>query len=259
MDYENYYDKKRNGYMVHFPNNKGIDESKILEMFSAYGPVLSMYSNSDTYGLHFVIYENVQDAVECIKAFRNSKDIKILPHKHKIKKISNDNKCRQKKDVDNILVTSEYDDHSSSVISRSSLKHLLHLKQMTKMRFCSSISSEISDQSSRIMDTSFHEDEVLACIHNKERKLNLAQEVIVANIDPSTRISDILYLLENYHPICSSFIMQIPNTEIRFCRTYFATSAEALSVEKKFDKYSLHGKILIVLKPETMTREALSM
>ncbi|KAK1117405.1 hypothetical protein K0M31_016775 [Melipona bicolor] len=83
MEYEKYYDKRANGYVVHFPNNKELSLQEIIEVFSAFGKIVSVNNRGKSNGLCFVRYETVEDAKKCIDGFRNNSSIKILPHKIK--------------------------------------------------------------------------------------------------------------------------------------------------------------------------------
>ncbi|XP_078045733.1 uncharacterized protein LOC144474580 [Augochlora pura] len=254
MNCEKYYDRRHKGYLIHFVNNKGISKTSLMEMLSIYGPIISVSNRGGTEGLHYVTFKNVEDAIKCIQTLIHNKDIKLLPHKNKNTKGITENSKGRRRDFDNISVTSENTDNNGSITSRSSLKPLL--KRVDKMRSNSSLSSEMLDEKSGI---EFHENGVPTSTSNKGRELITAQEVIVANIHPNTKIFDIAYLFEDYHPICITSIMQTPNTELTYCHIYFETFEQALSVEKKFDKYTLHGKSLIVLRPQTMIQEALLM
>ncbi|KAF3422397.1 hypothetical protein E2986_09841 [Frieseomelitta varia] len=99
MEYEKYYDKRANGYVIHFPNNKGLSLQEITKMFSAFGKIVSVNNRGKSNGLCFVRYETVEDAKKCIDGFRNNSSIKILPHKIKTN-IIDINTNIEAKDVD---------------------------------------------------------------------------------------------------------------------------------------------------------------
>lgn len=81
MDYEKYYDRRRDGsYVIHFPNNKGLTMKEVNTIFSSFGKVLSADDRGQPNGLCFVKLETAEDAKQCIEAFKNHKFIKILPH-----------------------------------------------------------------------------------------------------------------------------------------------------------------------------------
>ena len=105
MEYEKYYDKRANGYVVHFPNNKGLSLQEITEMFSTFGKIVSVNDRGKSNGLCFVTYETVEDAKKSIDGFRNNSSIKILPHK-----IKNNNNIKPLIDINtNIKVSKDID------------------------------------------------------------------------------------------------------------------------------------------------------
>ncbi|XP_016910869.1 putative uncharacterized protein DDB_G0292292 [Apis cerana] len=155
--------------------------------------------------------------------------------------------------------------------SISSLRHFLKLKNLRRVVSSTSISSEATNENlNRLEEIPFNETEIpsLVSIDKKYKSPNIkvpssstkvipAQEVIVANIHPNISIHYILHLFEKYNPISVSLMMTAPNTRILYCHVYFKTYEEAYSTMKEFDKYSLHGKYLIVLTSEKLIEEAL--
>ncbi|XP_063984460.1 uncharacterized protein LOC135166276 [Diachasmimorpha longicaudata] len=78
-----------------------------------------------------------------------------------------------------------------------------------------------------------------------------AHEVIVANIDKTCDVGFIMNLFKDYQPALVTSIREHKKT-LRYCHVYFESSQRAQAVEKIFDHIRIHGKELIVLRPETM-------
>ncbi|XP_076646615.1 uncharacterized protein LOC143355572 [Halictus rubicundus] len=279
MNYEHYYDRRNDSYVIHFPNFDGISEDELKKMFSVYGPA-TIKGSGGQFGLYFVRYKNLEDTINCLNGFKGHKSIKILPHKRKV-----NNKSENKNDSNNkrnpgktglinlsnseetIQKQSGYDnvvskidsDCDTSIGSTSSLPQQLKMLQMNKRRSEISISSEIADQTTKTMESTFNEDEIPSLVYRNKKTIVPAQEVIIANIDPSVELKEILTLFKDYHPIATTFIKQVPDSGIRYIHAYFTTVSDALAIEKKFDKYLLREHILIVLRPEMLAKEAFYM
>lgn len=86
-------------------------------------------------------------------------------------------------------------------------------------------------------------------------KIIPANEVIVANINPSLSIHYILHLFDKFNPIAVSSMMLIPKTGISYCYVYYETYNEAYASMKEFDMYQLHGRKLIVLTIKELMKE----
>lgn len=82
-----------------------------------------------------------------------------------------------------------------------------------------------------------------------------AQNVIVANVHEDCSIHYILHLFEKYEPIAVSLMRTIPQVFIRYCHVYFKTPEQALAIEKKYDKFVISGKSLIVLRNHKLIDE----
>lgn len=86
-------------------------------------------------------------------------------------------------------------------------------------------------------------------------KIIPANEVIVANVNPSLSIHYILHLFAKFNPIAVSSMMLIPKTGISYCYVYYETYSEAYATMKEFDMYDLHGRKLIVLTTSELMKE----
>ncbi|XP_076286986.1 uncharacterized protein LOC143212256 [Lasioglossum baleicum] len=284
MDHEKYYDIRGDSYVIHFPNFNGLSTDEVERMFSVYGPM--SVDTKGQYSLCFIRYKNLEDTINCLNGFKNHKSIKILQHKNKTSNSTKKN-CtnkKQKTNVPSLFDTKETDreessnkfqngkqchfndpvdgrdsDHNSSTASISSFAQLLKMKKIIKKRTSSVASSEISDSYSTKMVNSHNEDEIPSLTYNNKKTTVEAQEVIIANIHPDLGVQDILTLFKDYHPICMTFIKQVPDTEIRYCHAYFMSARDALAIEKKFDKYLLREHVLIVLRPQMLIEEAFFM
>ncbi|XP_034948124.1 uncharacterized protein [Chelonus insularis] len=74
-----------------------------------------------------------------------------------------------------------------------------------------------------------------------------AEELIIANIHEDYGTNYILHLLEKYQPIGASFVKVSERYALRYCHVYFTSSQYINEVQKKFDKFELGTKNLIVL------------
>lgn len=281
MDYEKYYYKKGDSYVIHFPNFNGYSSDEVRAMFSVYGNVLSIDNRKGKYGFCFIRYQNLIEVERCLHGFKNSKTIKILPHKHKLKSATTKDDTTNKDQITKIPslcgideVSNKFDrdkqsdlsdwnkggdSDNSSITSWSSLTQMQKLKQLKKGSSNSVVSSETSDNNLMKMVNSLNEDEIPSLTYDNKKTIVQAQEVIVANIHPNIGAQEILTLFKDYHPICVTFIKQVPDTEIRYCHAYFVSAKDALAIEKKFDKYLLSEHVLIVLRPQMLIEEAFFM
>lgn len=91
--------------------------------------------------------------------------------------------------------------------------------------------------------------------HLTNSKIIPAQNVIVANVHEDCSIHYILHLFERYEPIAVSLMRTIPKFFIRYCHVYFKTPEQALAIEKKYDKFVISGKSLIVLRNHKLIDE----
>ncbi|XP_070171105.1 putative uncharacterized protein DDB_G0282133 [Polyergus mexicanus] len=82
------------------------------------------------------------------------------------------------------------------------------------------------------------------------------QEIIVANIHANYDVHYILHLFKRYNPISATFVEKILETNIRYCRVYFKTIQDAVTIEEEFDNFDLSGKNLIVLRISQLMKEA---
>ncbi|XP_076654090.1 uncharacterized protein LOC143359768 [Halictus rubicundus] len=269
MNYEHYYDRRNDSYVIHFSNFHGISEDEINKMFSVYGSV-TIRGTGGQFGFYFIRYKNLEDTINCLNGFKDHKSIKILPHKHKINQkcknkthkpgktepinLSNSEEAIQKQSGYHNVV-SKIDSGCDTSIGSTSTK-IVH---MNKRRSEISISSEIADQTTKTMESSFDEGEIPSLVYRNKKTIIPAQEVIIANIDPSVELKEILTLFNDHHPIATTDIQQVPYSGVRYIHAYFMTVSDALAVEKKFDKYRLREHILIVLRPEMLIKEAIYM
>ena len=93
-------------------------------------------------------------------------------------------------------------------------------------------------------------------LKNKNKKKILeAQEIIVGNIHVEYGAGYILHLMDKFEPIAISNISTTPKHGRRYCHVYFKTVKNAVEVENKFDKLSLSGQKLVVLRPEHLMKE----
>lgn len=325
MEYEKYYDKRINGYVIHFPNNKGLSLQEITQMFSAFGKIVSVNNRGKSNGLCFVKYETVDDAKKCIDGFRNNSSIKILPHKMKNNIIDTNTNIEASKDVDTdaqdkrmfkqniyknnseennhfttyLLSTKQsqnmqIDNQSNCNLSDSSskdnfnddvdvdgknktnhhspipilsLEQRIRLKNLKKFASNTSISSAITNNTSRELEDISDETNIPALVHIDQKyemhniniipsvKIIPAYEVIVANIHSSLTIHYILHLFEKFNPISISLMMRLPKTNMLYCHVYFKTYEDAYATMKQFDMYNIHGKKLIVLTSNKLMEE----
>lgn len=84
--------------------------------------------------------------------------------------------------------------------------------------------------------------------HKPNIEILNAEEVIVANIHDDYGPAYILHLFDDFEPLSISYIKSSPNNCIRYCHVYFTTANDSVAVEKKFDKYNLDGKNLVVFR-----------
>ncbi|KAL2726957.1 hypothetical protein V1478_007235 [Vespula squamosa] len=91
--------------------------------------------------------------------------------------------------------------------------------------------------------------------HLTNSKIIPAENIIVANVHEDCSIHYILHLFERYEPIAVSLMRTIPQFSIRYCHVYFKTPEQALAIEKKYDKFVISGKSLIVLRNHKLIDE----
>lgn len=84
------------------------------------------------------------------------------------------------------------------------------------------------------------------------------QEIIVANIHANYDVHYILHLFKKYNPISATFVETILDTNIRYCRVYFKTIQDVVTIEEEFDNFDLSGKNLIVLRISRLMEEAIN-
>ncbi|KAM0731068.1 hypothetical protein ACS0PU_002552 [Formica fusca] len=84
------------------------------------------------------------------------------------------------------------------------------------------------------------------------------QEIIVANIHANYDVHYILHLFKKYNPISATLVETILETNIRYCRVYFKTIQDAVTIEEEFDNFDLFGKNLIVLRIPQLIEEAIN-
>ncbi|XP_012219013.1 uncharacterized protein [Linepithema humile] len=85
INYERYYKLLKDGtYMMHFVNKKNFSVDKMRNIFSEYGPVLSVSPGGDNNRLVFVRYRSTDHIISCLNGLQNNNLINILPHKDKI-------------------------------------------------------------------------------------------------------------------------------------------------------------------------------
>lgn len=82
------------------------------------------------------------------------------------------------------------------------------------------------------------------------------QEIIVANIHANYDVHYILHLFKKYDPISATFVETILDTNIRYCRVYFKSIQDVVTIEEEFDNFDLFGKNLIVLRISRLMEEA---
>ncbi|KAL6428835.1 hypothetical protein ACFW04_007997 [Cataglyphis niger] len=82
------------------------------------------------------------------------------------------------------------------------------------------------------------------------------QEIIVANIHANYDVHYILHLFKKYDPISATLVETILDTNIRYCRVYFKTIQDVVTIEEEFDNFDLFGKNLIVLRISRLMEEA---
>ncbi|XP_025152820.1 uncharacterized protein LOC112588174 [Harpegnathos saltator] len=121
----------------------------------------------------------------------------------------------------------------------------------------SRIPSLVSDPEVKpnISDTKF--DHSLGLVWNENtltKSKYVMQEVIVANIHADYGVHYVLHLFEKCSPVSATFVKTILKTDIRYCLVYFINIDDALAIEKKFDKYELSGKNLIVLRTSQLNK-----
>ncbi|KAK9293447.1 hypothetical protein QLX08_011614 [Tetragonisca angustula] len=325
MEYEKYYNKRANGYVVHFPNNKGLSLQEITQIFSAFGKIVSVNNRGKSNGLCFVKYETVEDAKKCIDGLRNNSSIKILPHKMKNNIIDINTNIEASKNVDadaqdkkmfkqNIYKNnSEESNHFSTYLSSTrqfqntqtdnqsncnlsessskdnfnddvdvdgksktnhhspipilSFEQRIRLRNLKKFASNTSISSVVTNNTSRELEDVPDETNIPALVHIDQkcgtRNINItpsvrivsAYEVIVANIHSSLTIHYMLHLFEKFNPISISLMMRLPKTNILYCHVYFKTYEDAYATMKQFDMHNVYGKKLIVLTSSKLMEE----
>ncbi|XP_076661010.1 uncharacterized protein LOC143364684 [Halictus rubicundus] len=156
MNYQHYYDRRNDSYVIHFWNFKGISEDEIKKMFSVYGSA-TIKGSGGQFGFYFIRYKNLEDTLNCLNGFKGHKSIKILPHKNKI-----NNKPKNKKHTNN------------------------------KWK---------PGKTTKTLESAFEEDEIPSLVHRNKKTIIPAQEVIIANIDTSVELKEILTLFNDYRPI----------------------------------------------------------
>ncbi|XP_076755953.1 uncharacterized protein LOC143426399 [Xylocopa sonorina] len=294
MDYDQYYCKKDNAYLIHFPNHKGLSLIEIDKIFSAYGKVLSIDNRGKSHGLCFVRYEKLGDVRRCINALQNHSFIKILRHKLKVNATSETKKLKEPykskngstcqdiycNDSNDIEIDCLSDTNSINLpitinVQKSTTKRIPSLinrfkdKNLENAASSTLISSNLDNTNSHRFEEMFDDTGIpsLVCTDQQNKTYNYktstpttksiqAQQVIVANIHPNLSIHYILHLFEKYNPISVSLMMTIPKSGIRYCHVYYKTYEEAYATMKEFDKHYLEGKSLIVLTSQKLMEEA---
>uniref|UniRef100_A0A6V7I035 RRM domain-containing protein n=1 Tax=Bracon brevicornis TaxID=1563983 RepID=A0A6V7I035_9HYME len=83
-----------------------------------------------------------------------------------------------------------------------------------------------------------------------------AHQLVVGNVHENYGIFFILHLLERFEPIYITEMEKMEKPAIRYCHVYFKTAADAEAAEKAYDKTILEDRALIVMRPESLEKEA---
>ncbi|CAL7947913.1 unnamed protein product [Xylocopa violacea] len=252
MDYDRYYSKNDNSYLIHFPNNKGLSLTEIDKIFSSYGKVLSIDNRGQSHGLCFVRYERLEAVKRCIDALQNHSFIKILKHKLKVNAKINTKRTTSLYTSKNNTMDQATFNNDANDVETNSLSDISSINSLITVSDQKSATKRIRSLKDCLENKGLvHTDQQNKMYNFKTSspttKSVQAQQVIVANIHPSLSIHYILHLFEKYNPIAVSLMMTIPKSGIRYCHVYYKTYEEAYATMKEFDRYYLQGKSLIVL------------
>lgn len=244
MDAEKYIKREFNGfYTLLFPNHSLLSKEQIEGLFSEFGRVKNVKMTGDERGHRFVQYGNLDEARWAVEGLRKHPQIELRVHRLTKGKMNRDksstasalsrrmlNNGRTDSEMEFSDALSERSSSSSGVSSASKVETLSSAERNGR---CFSVL-----RANMIGDTN----------ENEPRELE-AYDVVVANMPECFGEAYFLHLFEKYEPLAISRIQVVLGSDLRYCYVYFKKHGEAIEVQRRFDRYSLSGMNLIVMRP----------